>query len=87
MKEKAKHMPPPESFGFDLEEVLKDKAKAKEIDSRIDSYAMDIKESMRQGHSKEAFNKLTKIMEGLIGFKKVLHQCKLRALAQSKKGK
>jgi len=87
MKEKAKRVPPPESFGFDLEEVLKDKAKAKKIDERIDSYVIGIKDSQRQGQSKEDFTKLSKIMEGLIGFKKVLHQCQIRALAQSKKRK
>jgi hypothetical protein len=87
MKGKANHAPPPESFGFDLEEILKDKEKARKIDERMDSHAMKIKDAQRQGHVKEDFSKLSTIIEGLMSFKKVLNQCQLRALAKSKKRK
>lgn len=81
---KSKHPKGPESFGFDLEERLCDKAYAKKLDKHINDQVELIKDFQRKGGSKEEYQRLAHVLNGYIGLQKVSKRCEVQSMMKRK---
>lgn len=74
----------PDSFGFDLEKRLCDKAYTKKLDKHINDQVELIKDFQRKGGSKEEYDRLAHVLNGYIGLQKVSKRCEVQSMMKRK---
>lgn len=66
------------TFGFDLEEQIKNRKFREKLETRINDHVGMIQKGMREGESKKDFTRLRSVMQGYIGLQKVLARTQMQ---------
>lgn len=66
------------TFGFDLEEQIKDQKYREKLEERIDDHVGMIQKGMREGESEKDFKRLRSVMQGYLGLQKVLARTQMQ---------
>lgn len=67
-----------DEFVFELEKDIKDPAKQKEIQKRVESRLQKIKEIMRSGDSQEQIDRVGLLLHGYNAILKVMARCQTK---------
>lgn len=73
------------TFGFDLEEQVKDPAYCEKLDKRIDEHVGLIQKNLREGESETEFKRLRSVMQGYLGLQKVLTRTQMQHIRKGGK--
>ena len=73
------------TFGFDLEEQVKNPAYCKKLDKRIDEHVGLIQKNLREGESEAEFKRLRSVMQGYLGMQKVLARVQMQHIRKGDK--